>query len=245
MRFFAPLYGVLAFAAGMAVSAYQIAFVGGFFVPKTIDKGCEGTTVWLALLINVVLMTLFGLQHSLMARDWFKRWWTRTIPEPIERSTYVFAVGAAYGLLFWLWQPITAVVWDVETPVFVWLIYGVFVAGWVLVLWSSHLIDPIEVWGLRQTVNHFLGRTGGISEFKVSGPYRFSRHPVMLGLIMAFWATPRMTVGHLEFAIVMSSYALIATIWEERDLIRDFPSYADYRASTPMLFPLSLKWFRQ
>jgi methanethiol S-methyltransferase len=229
----------------MAVSAYQIAFVGNFFVAKTIDHGGIEVSVLEALIINVVLLSLFGLQHSLMARDWFKAWWTKTIPEPIERSTYVYAVGVAYGLLFWQWRPIPGIVWSVDAPVFIWLIYAIFAAGWGLVLWSSHLIDPIEVWGLRQSVSHFLGKSVGITDFKATGPYRCSRHPVMLGLMMAFWAAPVMTVGHLEFAIVMTAYALIATIWEERDLIRDFPSYADYRASTPMLFPLSLKWFRK
>jgi methanethiol S-methyltransferase len=244
MRFFALIYGVLAFAAGVAVSSYQICFVGNFVVPKTVDHGGTSANITLALLVNTLLLSIFGLQHSLMARSWFKKWWTRAIPQPIERSTYVFAVLVAYGLLFWQWQPIPTIIWAVENTVITWLIYAVFACGWLLVIWSSQLINPREVWGLQQTVNYFLRVESKDPDYKVSGPYRYSRHPIMLGLMIAFWAAPVMTLGHMQFALIMTAYALLATIWEERDLIRNFPSYAEYRKSTSMLFPWPGKSYR-
>jgi protein-S-isoprenylcysteine O-methyltransferase Ste14 len=237
-RTFALLYGLLALAAGAVISACQIAFVGNFLLPKTVDSiGREGDSLFAALVIDIVLLGLFGLQHSVMARPWFKAFWRRIIPEHLERSTYVLLVAVAYALLFWQWRPIGAVIWQTEQPIAIWSIRILFLAGWGLVLWSSHLINPWDMWGFRHVYAYFQGVPYKPLEIQVLGPYHWMRHPIMLGLFIVFWASPLMTVGHALFATVMTAYGLIATIWEERDLIRNYPSYQDYRNSTPMIFP--------
>jgi methanethiol S-methyltransferase len=237
MPIFYLLYGLLAILIGGLLSIYQICFVGNLIVPKTVDLGGGISNPWAAGIINLLLVSLFGFQHSFMARPWFKAWWTRFIPEPLERSTYMLGVGTAYGILFWLWQPIPTVVWQVSgvAAACLWVLFAV---GWVLVVWSSHLINPWDVWGLRQSSAPIQKIPYRPLIFQSAGPYRFSRHPIMLGLIIAFWATPVMTVGHMVFAVGMSTYALLATIWEERDLIRVFPGYLPYRNSTAMIVPI-------
>jgi methanethiol S-methyltransferase len=237
MRIFVLLYGLLGFAVGLGISTYQIAFVGNLFLSRTVDRGGSADSVWKALVINAVLISLFGLQHSMMSRPWFKDWWNRFIPKPVERSTYMVMVGVAYGLLFHLWQPIETVIWQVQSPALLGLLQIIFWSGWVLVLWSSHLISPLDVWGLKQTWCYLRGIPYETPTYRVSGPYKIMRHPIMLGLFMAFWAAPLMTVGHLLFAIGMTFYATMATIWEERDLIKTYPDYQEYRDKTPMILP--------
>lgn len=236
-RILAAIYGLLALGAGAVISAYQIAFVGDFVLPKTVDYGGRSGSLLSSLCINSMLLGLFGLQHSAMARPWFKKWWTKAIPEPIERSTYVILVALTYTLLFWQWRPIETVIWHVENPIGVWAIRVVFAFGWVLVLWSSHLINPWDMWGFRHAWAYVRGVEYKPLYFQVSGPYHWMRHPIMLGLFLAFWSCPLMTVGHALFATMMTAYGTIATIWEERDLIRNFPDYENYRKSTPMIFP--------
>jgi protein-S-isoprenylcysteine O-methyltransferase Ste14 len=237
MRILAVLYGLLALAVGVMISTYQIAFVGDFLVPRTVDRGGMDGSLGISLCINTVLLVIFGAQHSIMARPWFKGWWTKVVPEPIERSTYVLLVGMAYTLLFWQWRPVTAVIWHIENQVAIWLIWAVFAFGWAILLWASHLVNPWDMWGFRHVWAFARSEAYKSLNFQVSGPYRWIRHPIMLGLFLAFWAAPTMTVGHALFAAMMTFYGVIATVWEERDLIRNYPDYEDYRNSTPMIFP--------
>jgi len=238
MRILALFYGLLALAVGVLISTYQIAFVGDFVVPKTVDHGgVIAGSCGLALCINIMLLVIFGAQHSVMARPWFKNWWKKVIPQPIERSTYVIIVGMAYTLLFWQWRPVDTVVWHVDNVIAIWLIWAVFVSGWVVLLWASHLVNPWDMWGFRHVRAFVRDEAYKSLNFQVSGPYRWIRHPIMLGLFLAFWAAPVMTVGHALFAAIMTLYGVVATVWEERDLIRTYPDYENYRDSTPMIFP--------
>jgi methanethiol S-methyltransferase len=240
-RILAVLYGLLALAAAAAISTYQIAFVGNFVLPHSVDRGGQAGSFGLALCINVVLLGLFGLQHSLMARPWFKSWCRKFIPEPIERSTYVLFVVLAYVLLFWQWRPVEFVIWQTSNPILCGLIWTAFFSGWGLLLWSSYLVNPWDMWGFRHVWAYAKGVPYTILNFQASGPYRLVRHPIMLGLYIAFWAAPVMTVGHALFAAAMTAYGMIATFWEERDLLRTYPGYAQYRDSTPMVIP----WLRR
>jgi methanethiol S-methyltransferase len=236
-RSLALLYGLLAFGVGSLTSACQIAFVGNFLLPKTVDLGGQDGSLLIALCINTVLLLLFGLQHSLMARPWFKRWWQKFVPTAIERSTYVIMVGLAYALLFWQWRAVNIVIWRVDNPILTGLIWVFFASGWGLVLWSSWLINPWDMWGFRHVQAYAQGVPYKPLNFQVSGPYRVMRHPIMLGLFVVFWASPLMTLGHVLFATMMTAYGSIATIWEERDLVRTYPDYEQYRNSTPMIIP--------
>ncbi|MHC3002715.1 methanethiol S-methyltransferase [Gordonia metallireducens] len=239
-------YGVAAYVAFLVVFLWAIAFVedasiviGGVeIVPRTIDRGGPSAGVVTALTIDLGLLTLFAAQHSVMARDGFKRRWTLIVPQPIERSTYVLAATACLAALLWWWHPITATVWDVSIPALRWILVAVSLFGWVLVLTSTFLINHFDLFGLRQVVAH--ARRRPLPPYRFITPlwYGIVRHPIYLGFVIAFWVTPTMTVGHLVFACATTGYIFVGIHLEERDLIRSFgDDYVEYRRHVPMLVP--------
>jgi protein-S-isoprenylcysteine O-methyltransferase Ste14 len=234
-------YGVISYLIFFLSFLYAIGFVGNLVVPKSIDSGAEGPFV-VSLVINIILLFIFALQHSVMARPAFKLWWTRYVPEPIERSTYVLLSSLALILLFWLWQPMTGVIWSVENRAGTMILNILFWAGWIFALLSTFMINHFDLFGLRQTYLLLKDREYTSVEFTTPGLYRYIRHPIMTGFIIAFWATPHMTTGHLLFAVVTTLYIVVAVQFEERDLIRSFgDTYKDYRRQVSMLFPLKTK----
>lgn len=235
-RIIAFVYGVVAYAVFFVTFLYAAGFVGNLGVPKSLDAAPAGP-LGLALLVNLGLLALFAVQHSVMARPAFKRWWTRLVPPPVERSTYVLASSLALLLLFWQWRPLGGVVWDVQDPVGRAVLHAGFAFGWLLVLVSTFLINHFDLFGLRQVWLHLRGRPYQPLVFATPGPYRLVRHPLYLGWLFAFWATPTMTVTHLLFAGATTAYILLAIRFEERDLVAAHPEYADYRARVPMLLP--------
>ncbi len=240
--------GMLAFAYGLAAYAffvvlflYAIAFVADVpFVPKTIDRGGwgDGSFTTAAVLIDVGLLTLFAVQHSAMARAGFKRWLTRYLPHSIERSTYVLAATVCLAVLILLWWPITATLWDVTAQPWRVLLVALSLAGWGIALTSTFLINHFDLFGLRQVLMRLQDREPQPYSFVTPAFYRFIRHPLYFGFLVAFWVTPRMTAGHLLFAAATTGYILLAIQLEERDLVRTFgQQYRDYRARVPMLVP--------
>jgi methanethiol S-methyltransferase len=230
------LYGVASYAVFFATFLYALGFVGNFVVPKSIDSAPQ-VPLTTALLTNLALLGVFALQHSIMARPAFKRWWTRIIPEEAERSTYTLLSSLALILLFAFWQPMGGVVWNVTSPAARMAIYAAFAFGWGLVLISTFLINHFDLFGLRQVWLQLLGKPYRPVNFVTPAPYRLVRHPLYLGWLFAFWATPTMTVAHLVFAIATTAYILIAIQFEERDLIAAHPEYGDYRRRVPMIIP--------
>jgi len=231
------LYGILAYLLFFATILYTIGFVGGFVVPKTIDSGSAGSTAQ-ALVVNLLLMTLFAVQHSLMARREFKRWWTRFVPTSIERSTYVLLASLAVVLLLWQWRPLPTVVWQISDPRLAMIVTGFSFLGWVILFTSTFLINHFELFGLHQVANNLSGRPMPAPRFRTPLYYQFVRHPIYLGFIIAFWAAPTMTVGHLLFAGVTTAYILIGIQLEERDLVAQFgDEYRRYRRRVSMLVP--------
>lgn len=237
-RFIAFSYGIVAYVLFFATFLYAIAFVGGFGVPRTVDGGGPTAGLLEALAVNSTLLLLFAVQHSVMARPGFKRWWTRLVPKSVERSTYVLLSSLALVLLFWQWRPIPGLVWDVEGDLARGAIWAAFVLGWLLVLLSTFMISHTDLFGLRQVWLRLKERPYRPVEFQLSLLYRFVRHPLLLGFVIAFWAAPTMTMGHLLFAVATTGYILVGIQLEERDLIRAHgEAYERYRAETPMLVP--------
>lgn len=237
-RWMILLYGAVAYVIFLASFLYAVGFVGGFVVPKTIDSGPEGVTTT-AILIDLALLSLFAVQHSVMARPVFKRWWTRIIPPAAERSTYVLASSLLLFLLFWQWRPLPGVVWNVTQPALAAILWALFGLGWLVVLVSTFLINHFDLFGLRQVYLHFTGQLYTPIPFTSPWLYRLVRHPIMVGFLIAFWATPTMTQGHLLFTAVVTAYVLVALQLEERDLLAYHgETYSAYQRQVRMLLPL-------
>ena len=236
-RLIAFLYGLVSYAIFFCTFLYAIGFVSGLVVPKTIDSGMT-VPMTEALIVNLLLMSLFAVQHSVMARKPFKQWWTQYVPKSVERSTYVLLASLALALLFWQWRPMPAVVWRVSDPLADALIAGLAMTGWLIVLTSTFLINHFELFGLHQVTNNLAGRAMPEPRFRTPLYYRFVRHPIYLGFIIAFWMAPTMTVGHLLFAAVTTAYILVGILLEERDLVELFgDEYRRYRERVSMLVP--------
>jgi protein-S-isoprenylcysteine O-methyltransferase Ste14 len=233
------LFGILAYIVFFATFLYLIAFVGSLpWAPKTVDRGAFGLSVPMALLVDLGLIALFGLQHSVMARPGFKAAWTRAVPAQIERSTYVLFASLALILLFLLWEPVAGLVWSVADPARAAMLWALFGLGWLIVLLSTFLISHFELFGLKQVWDNLRGQTPSAPVFRQPFLYKLVRHPLYSGFFIAFWATPRMSYGHLLLAGGMSVYMLIAIRYEERDLVGQFGrDYEEYRRRVGMLTP--------
>jgi protein-S-isoprenylcysteine O-methyltransferase Ste14 len=236
-RIAAFLFGTVAYLVFFGTICYAVGFVAGMVVPKGIDDGTVVPTV-AALIINLVLLSLFAVQHSVMARKPFKRWWTQFVPHSIERSVYVLLASLTLILLFWQWRPMPEIVWQVADPTAAMALIALSLVGWLLVLTSTFLINHFELFGLHQVIINLAGRTMPEPRFKTPVLYKLVRHPIYLGFIIAFWATPVMTVGHLLFAAVTTAYIFVGIFLEERDLVAQFgEQYQRYRAQVGMLIP--------
>jgi protein-S-isoprenylcysteine O-methyltransferase Ste14 len=237
-RFLALIYGAACYAVFLATFLYAIAFVAGLGVPKHIDNGPTAPFLT-ALGIDLALLGLFAVQHSGMARPAFKRWWTQFVPPPIERSTYVLVSSLVLALLLWQWRPLSPLVWNVENEIARAALYGVSALGWLLLLSSTFLINHFDLFGLRQVWFHARRRKAMDEPFVTRAFYRIVRHPLMLGFLVAFWATPTMSLGHLLFALMTTGYILVAVKFlEERDLVALYgDTYRDYQRRVPMLLP--------
>jgi len=233
------VYGVISYAIFFATFLYAIGFVGNFVVPRSIDGPASGDLAG-SLIVDLALLMAFALQHSVMARPAFKRWWTQFVPEPAERSTYVLFSSVALIALFVFWQPLGGSVWSVQTPAAAYALQGACAFGWLLVLASTFLINHFDLFGLRQVWLFLNGMPYRPLEFRTPGPYRLVRHPLYVGWLFAFWATPIMTVTHLLFAVATTGYILIAIQFEERDLVDSLGEpYRNYRKRVPMLIPFT------
>lgn len=236
-KFIAFLYGLASYLVFFVTFLYAIGFVTGLMVPKTIDTGAV-VPVAEALIVNLLLMSLFAVQHSVMARWQFKKWWTQFVPKSVERSTYVLLASLALLLLFWQWRPMPEVVWQVANPQIATAVMGLSFFGWLLVLLSTFMINHFELFGLHQVVNNLAGDSIEKPHFKTPMLYKFVRHPIYLGFIIAFWAAPVMTIGHLLFAAVTTAYILVGIFLEERDLVDLFgDEYQRYQQKVSMLIP--------
>jgi len=237
-RLLSFMYGVAAYAASLATMLYLVGFGAGVGVPKSVDSGA-GAPWFEAVAIDLLLLALFGVQHSVMARHGFKQWWTRIVPAALERSTYLLSTCAALLLLFVFWVPIDApIVWRVEHPAGVALLWGLFATGWLLALASTFLIDHFELFGLKQVFARLRQRAVAEPRFRTPLFYRYMRHPLYTGLLLSFWSVPRMTAGRLLFALGCTAYVLIGIAFEERDLLRQFGErYRVYREQVGMLVP--------
>lgn len=242
MGLLAALYGAVAYAAFLATFVYAIGFTANLLAPKTIDvgmpPGAAGEPLWLSLLANVLLLGLFAIQHSVMARPAFKRWWTRWIPKSVERSTYVLLASGTLILLFAQWRPLVTPAWDYRGTAVGYALAAQCALGWALVLVSTFQIDHFELFGLKQVWWRLSRRPTPQATFRTPPLYRHVRHPIYLGFMLAFWSTPSMSLGHLLFAATTSAYILIGIWFEERDLVAQFGQrYRDYRTRVGMLWP--------
>jgi methanethiol S-methyltransferase len=236
-RYLAIAYGTVCYALFLIVFLYLIGFVGGFVVPRSVDNAIAAP-VGQAVVVDVLLVTLFAVQHSVMARPAFKRWWTRVVPEPIERSTYVLLASLVLALLFWQWRELPAVMWEFTWQPARLIVWTLFWLGWVTVLTSTFMINHFELFGLKQVFAVWRTQPPAETGFRATLLYRLVRHPLMMGFIVAFWAAPTMTVGHLLLAALMTVHILIAIQIEERDLIAALGTrYTEYRQQVPMLVP--------
>lgn len=234
-RGFAMAYGLFAYAVFFAVFLYAIGFIGGFLTPTTLD-GPATRPLLEALAIDLALLGVFAVQHSGMARPAFKRWWTKIVPEPIERATYVLVSSLLLVALFVHWEPIGGVIWKAEGAVRT-AVIGLYLFGWLLLLYSTFLIDHFDLFGLKQAWRAMGGKTYEPPQFYTPSLYKVIRHPLYVGWLTIFWAAPTMTVAHLVFAVMTTAYILIAIQLEERDLLATFPEYRDYKRRTGMLLP--------
>jgi len=233
------VYGVVCYMAALATFAYLAAFLGNFAVPRSIDSAPE-SPLWIALMVDLGLLVLFGIQHSVMARPAFKAMWTKIVPQAAERSTYVLFSSVAMFFLFWQWQPIGGVIWNFKDAYGRIMLYILYAAGWVTVLMTTFLINHFDLFGLRQVGLQLIGRPYTWLRFRTPGPYKLVRHPLYVGWLMVFWSTPEMTVAHLLFAVGLTTYILIAIQYEERDLVQMHSEYAEYRRCVPMMVPVGM-----
>lgn len=240
-RILSLLYGAVCYLAFLGTILYAIGFVGNFYVPKSID-GPPEVPLWQAIAINASLLLLFAVQHSVMARPAFKRWWTRIIPVHLERSTYVLLASLCLILLMWQWQPMGGVVWTIKNETFKMILLVLYLIGWGLVFISTFLINHFDLFGLRQTWFYYKNQPYTELPFRVPWLYKIVRHPLYLGFVIAFWSTYTMTVAHLLFAVLTTGYILTAIRFEERDLITHFGTkYAQYKNQIPMINPFLRK----
>lgn len=236
-RMAALAYGIVCYCAFLGSLLYAIGFLGNFYVDKSIDSGPEGS-VAAALAIDAALLALFALQHSIMARPWFKRAWTRIVPEPVERSTYVLFSSVALILLFWQWRPIGGEIWRMDRGIGETIVLGLYAAGLMIVLLSTFLINHFDLFGLRQVYLYATGRKYAGLQFRTPFFYSYVRHPLYIGWLLTFWAAPVMTVAHLFFAAMTTAYIFVAIRFEEADLITEHgESYRAYRERVPMMIP--------
>jgi protein-S-isoprenylcysteine O-methyltransferase Ste14 len=235
------LYGCVCYLIFFGTFLYAIGFIGNLVVPRTLD-GVASKPVGLAVAIDAGLLLLFALQHSIMARQWFKERWTRIVPQPIERSTYVLFSSLALILLFARWEPVGGIIWSVEDPIGRMVLLSLFALGWVLVLVATFLINHFDLFGLRQVWLYLRGRPYSALPFGTPGLYRVVRHPLYVGWLLTFWMTPTMTISHLLFSVVTTAYILMAIQFEERDLIESHGSrYRHYKRTVPMLVPFATR----
>lgn len=241
-KIISAIYGIIAYLTFLIAFFYAIGFVGNLYVPKSIDSGTT-TTFFTALIINLLLLSIFAIQHSVMARPAFKKWLNSIISPAIERSTYVLLSSLALFLIYWQWQPITTIVWNVENETMATILTGLFFFGWLLALLSTFMINHFKLFGLKQVLNNLKGKfiTTEKPKFQANFLYKLVRHPIMLGYIIAFWSTPLMTVGHLLFTIITTLYILVAVKYlEEKDLKKSIgKAYEDYQNKVPMVIPFT------
>jgi protein-S-isoprenylcysteine O-methyltransferase Ste14 len=237
------MYGLVCYLAFFGTFLYAIGFVGNLFVPKSID-GEASPSLFNSILVNACLLLLFALQHSIMARPAFKRWWTKIIPHHLERSTYVLLASLCLALMMWQWQPVGGVIWSTDNEVVKKILLVSFAMGWTIVLVSTFLINHFDLFGLRQVWLYFRGKPYQQLQFRLPVFYKYVRHPLYLGFMIAFWSTPVMTVAHFLFALLTTGYILTAIQLEERDLVTTFGErYRNYRRWVPMIIPFTKRKF--